>query len=271
MQKARRAAHELRHEIAELRQELRQEMAAHPWQLYLVVGSLVSMAAAVGVIMVGYQNEEVRDELLSLCRGVGLQPLIDVTIPYEATFSEVMAVGYSFVPWAVSGVIVGCALVKRTTRWLASMAYICLVILCNEVFVKRSFPQKRPLASCLVSPGMPSSHSVISIGLLVWFLLERVDLRDVKGMSFDKPWKGLAALLVLAPVPPSRVVLNDHSLAQVTAGSLMGVATALAFFNLMRSRVAPSLNDWCEHPYAVRFGVTNDYTKRLCVDPYRLE
>ncbi|KAJ9455640.1 Lipid phosphate phosphatase gamma [Diplonema papillatum] len=218
--------------------------------LFLAGASVLCIVGALGAI----SASKIDGEVLSMCKGIGIQPFIDVTVPHGATYSEVLAVLYSFVPWIVSLITVSSAFRRRTITLLAAAMYIVLVVICNEILVKRNFPQSRPSASCLLSPGMPSSHSLLSIGLLVWLFLEMAENRGIKG------WWGFVAILILAPVPPSRVVLQDHSLEQVTAGSLLGMASAIAFFSVLRRSAKSSLIDrLCSHPVAIRFGVVNDY------------
>ena len=220
-----------------------------------VMYGAASVCVVLGVCVVG-SSATLSHALSSDCNGHGLQPFIDITVPHGASLAEMVAVLYSFVPWVVCGYIMCGAFYKRTSTLLAGMTYVASVVLVNEVLVKRSFPQRRPLASCLSSPGMPSSHSLLAMGLLAWVLLELLE-RGVKS------WNWLFATAILLPVPPARVVLQDHSLEQVTAGSLFGLATALLFYSFIRSRAARSMEMWCAHPFAKRIGIVNDYTPNL--------
>eukprot|EP01064_Diplonema_japonicum_P018196 TRINITY_DN2688_c0_g1_i1.p1 TRINITY_DN2688_c0_g1~~TRINITY_DN2688_c0_g1_i1.p1 ORF type:complete len:269 (+),score=38.69 TRINITY_DN2688_c0_g1_i1:104-808(+) len=219
----------------------------------LMTLSCVCTLVALCVVALGDGGPTGKD-LRSMCRGVGLQPFVDVTVPFGASLGEGIAVAYSFVPWLVALTIIGGAVVRRTSTLMAGLCYVTVMVICNEILVKRNFPQSRPMGSCLVSPGMPSSHSLLSIGLLVWFLLEYTHNSCVKS------WWAVAALLILAPVPPSRIILQDHSIEQAVAGSLLGSASAMTFFAFMRQHLEPKLNNLCTHPYAKKLGIVNDYT-----------
>ena len=212
---------------------------------------LASASAALGCMTAG-AGALVEHGVEGACQGWGLQPFIDVTVPHSASWGEAVAVLYSFVPWAVALAVIFAALYRKTSTLVAGVMYISFVVSTNEVLIKRNFPQSRPIASCLVSPGMPSSHSIISIGLLVWTVLELAE----RGSQARHV---VAAAAVLLPVPASRVVLNDHSYEQVMAGSLFGVSTALFFFAFMKYSAAKSLHEWCKKPWVKRLGITNDY------------
>merc|ERR1712093_505400 len=90
-----------------------------------------------------------------------------------------------------------------------------LVMVVNEGMLKRILSQDRPAASCLLSKGMPSSHSALSIAWAVSI---------VRATSEHDLMRWYSA--VLFAVPWARVQVGDHSIAQVVAGGAVGIATA---------------------------------------------
>ena len=75
---------------------------------------------------------------------------------------------------------------------------------------------------------MPSSHAILSVGLLVWLVLEVV-YRDLAPVG-RKAGCVTALALALLPVLPSRHALGDHSFNQCAAGGLIGVAAGITHF-----------------------------------------
>lgn len=78
--------------------------------------------------------------------------------------------------------------------------------------------QKRPQGTCLTSCGMPSGHSAESFAFVVWFFLT---LNESYYLT-----------LPLIFVPWSRWFLLDHSFAQITVGSCIGVLLAFGWFRI---------------------------------------
>ena len=88
------------------------------------------------------------------------------------------------------------------------------------IWLKYVVSEPRPAGTCLESCGMPSGHSSISIGFLIWYL----------AIDYGGKWK--YAFLVLTLVPWSRWQLQDHSFAQCIFGSLLGTMLALGWVAL---------------------------------------
>merc|ERR1719158_870825 len=120
-----------------------------------------------------------------------------------------------------------------------------------------------PVGSCSPSCGYPSSHSVVAYSILTKLILDAayrldptvpeaecplpVDLKSMRDLLrcvkvfphgkktprqfvvFSYLW-----ILLLGPVPISRVILYDHSPEQVSAGCLIGVAFATVWFYTTR-------------------------------------
>lgn len=156
-----------------------------------------------------------------------------------------------------------------TTRHLWVAIFLVILTAFQELAVKRLLSQPRPgmmlqlrdydglyVGSCLASCGMPSSHSILSVGwftLLFWDAAFRVHPEGGPGGSRGflhhlrvalrlRPWPGDGRLthgefvfcaafwgVVLLPVPFMRVVLYDHSVEQVTLGSILGFVYARVY------------------------------------------
>eukprot|EP01060_Flectonema_neradi_P012857 TRINITY_DN1963_c0_g2_i1.p1 TRINITY_DN1963_c0_g2~~TRINITY_DN1963_c0_g2_i1.p1 ORF type:complete len:227 (+),score=26.57 TRINITY_DN1963_c0_g2_i1:63-743(+) len=213
----------------------------------LTMTTMLTMGFAILLFTDGAKSEEVD---LGRCEGVGLQPIIDITIPHSITLNEMIAVVYSLVPWGIALVAVWFAVMKRTSTSVVILAYMAFVICVNEALVKRNFPQPRPGASCIDTPGMPSSHSLLAIGVLVWGLLEMGESKSLTMSAF------FMLLMALAPVPHARVVLNDHSPKQALAGSLLGISAAITFVQVRKKEL---LYNWCDHWIAKKLGIINDF------------
>ena len=208
---------------------------------------MIATAFAMLLFTEGAMSEEIDS---GRCQGVGLQPIIDVTIPHAITGSEVIAVFYSLVPWGIAVLAISLTVMKRTSSYVVILGYMTLVICLNEALVKRNFPQPRPGGSCISTPGMPSSHSLLAIGSLVWCILE---MGESKSLTLSAV---LMLLITLAPVPHARVILNDHYPKQALAGSLLGISAAITFVQVRKKEC---FYGWCEHPIAKKLGIVNDF------------
>jgi membrane-associated phospholipid phosphatase len=164
--------------------------------------------------------------------------LLEVSVPLAPSTLDTLAVLYSFVPWA--GCLVLAMVVVRKQRDEVYAARILALLLTamlaiNELILKKVLQEPRPERSCLRSHGMPSSHSLLSIGVLSYVALELLwgdctlngfrhrTRRDATGLF-------LSLFALLAPVPFSRVHLHDHHGSQVVMGSALGVVLACLFF-----------------------------------------
>jgi len=164
-------------------------------------------------------------------------------------------------------------IIRRGTRQLLAMLVVGLGILVNECFVKPLVSQPRPDQSCLTSCGMPSSHSLLSIGLLTLVTTDTI-LRiassrgQLPSATFEQAplltltpvWpkpaisSGEATVflsiwwIILFPIPFMRVAIHDHSALQATVGSLIGLSVALVMlmaFQWWLNRHAPPIGDRC--------------------------
>ncbi len=74
---------------------------------------------------------------------------------------------------------------------------------------------------------MPSAHSCMCLAWLTVLAL------DATAMKARRPLVAMIfTLILLAPVPVSRIILQDHSATQAMAGSLIGLAIGVSWFGL---------------------------------------
>lgn len=201
----------------------------------------------------------------------------EVTWPYETSDQGPLWVlrlcaSWSFLPYIVGFIWLLRWCRTRGTRDLTFVSFVFLAILMNELVYKRFVSQMRPERSCLVSCGMPSSHSMISMGLLTLVFLDilrrvvqrpsrnlqRVELGQWTSMckhacvfvrfflllpvsSWDELphfvalFQGAMWMLLLYPIPLSRIALQDHTPEQVLVGSLAGIFTACVWWFLVQT------------------------------------
>jgi len=158
----------------------------------------------------------------------------DVTAPDSPDFGEILAIIWGFVPYAC-GLCCVLALVCRRRMWpLLLMSVAGVIVIVNEGVVKRVVKQDRPDDSCLHSKGMPSSHATLAITYWWWLHLEALIKPQLTSTS---PWtsqnKATVLLMVwvlMFPVPFCRVVLHDHSWAQIGVGAAIGVTVSTCWF-----------------------------------------
>mmetsp|Transcript_53157 Transcript_53157/g.99661 ORF Transcript_53157/g.99661 Transcript_53157/m.99661 type:complete len:244 (-) Transcript_53157:76-807(-) len=145
-----------------------------------------------------------------------------------------VAAFYSFMPMLLLGGFVLLGFWTRGARELLAFLYqwICIWVM---YALKLTFQQRRPEGSCSTSCGMPSGHTLESIGTLTWLLLE-----VFMAKSLEPKQKGSIAAIggaLLLPVGWSRVVFNDHSWPQVLAGAAFGVVVAVLWYGLLQQRI----------------------------------
>ena len=165
-----------------------------------------------------------------------------VTLPTSPDGWQILAVFYGFTPFlCLLALLVLFFFTRGGTREIVYMALagaatgICEII---KIIVK----ENRPGGACISnSYGMPSGHSCMS---LAWVTLLAFDMTIVKSRaSLSLTTVGLTMLLLL-PVPISRIILEDHSPSEAMAGSLIGIVLAAAWFTAslpIRDYFAPRL------------------------------
>lgn len=85
---------------------------------------------------------------------------------------HLLALFLSYVPFIISFCAVLELCIKRGTRELNFVCFMCFVLALNEGCMKRLVKQKRPDGSCNITCGMPSSHATISTGYLTLLFLD---------------------------------------------------------------------------------------------------
>ena len=191
------------------------------------------------------------------CRGSALAGL-DVTIPQPLGIVSAICILYSIVPWAAGLVLIITMLIKRRTSLIIGVALLVVMIILSEVILKNIVKQPRPSNSCLTSSGMPSSHSVLSLGFVTFSALEMF-FHQWQYSRLTKLQFFMGSVFLLVPVPASRVGLGDHSPMQVGVGIIVGAIIAIVFFVIMHFALASKLEQLMERPLCVHLGLSNDY------------
>jgi membrane-associated phospholipid phosphatase len=219
----------------------------------------------------------------------------DLTLPNDANFFDLLMVLYGYMPYLVilGGFVALCW--YRGTSQLVFLMFGGLVVFLGELIWKPLLGAPRPIGSCVFTCGMPSSHATISIGFLTWMLLEGILRKQLSrnaifAVELEPPrkprersesyWEDdppvaritrkqrvkwvVAWLVVLFPVPFSRVALMDHSWAQITAGSFIGCFEALLFYFLL-NRFGAYLDVFLLERCCL---MRNGKTCGLCSDPF---
>eukprot|EP00397_Hematodinium_sp_SG-2012_P035637 GEMP01038357.1.p1 GENE.GEMP01038357.1~~GEMP01038357.1.p1 ORF type:complete len:276 (+),score=36.46 GEMP01038357.1:382-1209(+) len=138
-------------------------------------------------------------------------PFSGFTVHKHVDYLDVLAFMLSSLPVVIFLYVHFRALVKRGIADLFGLLLFWVLIL-TTVVAKIIIMQPRPDGSCLTSCGMPSGHAITSIGFVCWFAM-------VEQLA------GFPALLLLL-VPWSRWQLDDHSVYQIAAGTLIGAILA---------------------------------------------
>lgn len=185
--------------------------------------------------------------------------LSDDDLPKNALWILVNVV-YGYVPTIFMVVQLLRLFVVRGSRELCIASILICTFIFNELILKQIFREPRPEYSCCTSCGMPSSHSAFAASLwafhawdLLWRLEPRLGWADWDAVAesalevYRSAWRHWDALdslqcsmlflfwsVVLLPVPGTRVVLGDHSPAQVLAGSAVGLCVSTAVWVVTR-------------------------------------
>jgi len=156
-----------------------------------------------------------------------------VTKPARPNFGDYVAIFFGFTPVVLPLLLIAAALYLRTKRLLfySTFPIVCAVYV---LLIKAVIEEDRPAGSACYDKGMPSSHAAIAIGLTVMLALDCA-FNDRHPLKYKVPLM-TAALLLLLPVPYSRVWLKDHSMSQVTVGVLVGIVLGSLWFWLMTGK-----------------------------------
>lgn len=163
-------------------------------------------------------------------------PMGTFTWPHEDARSWIhyAAAFYSVAPTILAFGFPVLFLFTRGLRELLAIAFFWLHK-CVMWGLKDMAAQRRPVGSCIQSCGMPSGHSMDAASFLTWFVLEVALARSIK--STHKALYIVIACVILGPVAWSRVFFNDHSVAQVVAGTAVGIACGSVWYLLLQTRV----------------------------------
>lgn len=197
----------------------------------------------------------------------GVHLLFDVTFSNDvhrsSPIGHVVLIFMSYVPVMIIVLAVVELVVTRGARQLNFCLFYGYVVGLNELLWKRMVRQPRPVGSCNFTCGMPSSHGAVSLGTFTFLFLDlafRVDplspavltaipesprcissymadvfslvplsnARSISNWQFIRMVGFWGDLLLLVPV--SRVLLQDHSVSQVSIGCAIGVLEAVIWF-----------------------------------------
>eukprot|EP00002_Diphylleia_rotans_P001473 TRINITY_DN10817_c0_g1_i2.p1 TRINITY_DN10817_c0_g1~~TRINITY_DN10817_c0_g1_i2.p1 ORF type:complete len:203 (+),score=32.97 TRINITY_DN10817_c0_g1_i2:56-664(+) len=173
----------------------------------------------------------------------------DETTPFTWVMAWYSAFPYIVVPFYAAAL----------WRWknLRSLLQLCLmlsIVTLSEGLLKPIVRQPRPFGSCDPTFGFPSSHSAISIAMLVWSGLEALDTRLAK----KERWMNcVVQWAIWAPVPFSRVYLLYHTIFQVCVSSVAGFIYGFSFYIIIRNRLVMTRLDVLSKQY----GLSNPYSK----------
>lgn len=157
------------------------------------------------------------------------------TWPNEGvTWVHYVAAFYSFMPMTM---VFGIMLFGLWTRGLREVIafifqFVCLVVM---FILKMIMQQLRPQGSCSTSCGMPSGHTLVSVGTFVWIFMEvhYAQLMDQRQKNIILAVAGV----LLIPVGWSRVVFHDHSWAQVLVGAVIGGLVGVLWYAMLQHRL----------------------------------
>ncbi|KAF4673125.1 hypothetical protein FOL47_010971 [Perkinsus chesapeaki] len=185
----------------------------------------------------------------------------DVTLPYDAGFFEGLSVMFGYVPYAAGIFLIIMMLWRRGFHEYSIIIFGIIVVVSNEYGWKHIVSQPRPVGSCCLTCGMPSSHAVIATALWTILVLDfsyRVGQTpqgySVSGTFLNRfrtfihaghilPTSQVISedhfvvaagfwSLALLPVPLSRVIIKDHTAQQVFMAGIIGVAEGIIWYLL---------------------------------------
>uniref|UniRef100_A0A7S0FCX9 Phosphatidic acid phosphatase type 2/haloperoxidase domain-containing protein n=1 Tax=Pyrodinium bahamense TaxID=73915 RepID=A0A7S0FCX9_9DINO len=168
-----------------------------------------------------------------------------------ASWVDYAAAFYATAPFALAVGFPAWFLWTRGTKEILGTAFFWLLALV-VVVLKLAIGQPRPPGSCLTSCGMPSGHTLESVGFFAWLLLEVA--RSQRTSSLGKCLLLACGGTLLLPVGWSRTVSQDHSWPQVIAGGAIGVCMGAGWFWLLNQRCTYWLLKlaWLHLPFLTR-------------------
>ncbi|EER07243.1 hypothetical protein Pmar_PMAR020402 [Perkinsus marinus ATCC 50983] len=183
----------------------------------------------------------------------------DITAPFNPNFFEGISIVYGYLEYVVEVLLILIMLWRRGSREYSLVFFIIVIFILSELGWKRVVRQPRPVGSCNITCGMPSSHAVRAVGIWLTIMLDHIYRAycPEQGYSVTRSWlekirsfvrdghflatsqsisqDHLAVVisfwsLVLLPVPLSRVILRDHTAEQVFMGGIIGVVEAMVWY-----------------------------------------
>jgi dolichyldiphosphatase len=179
-------------------------------------------------------------------------PGAQFTWPNQPTVLDGIAAFFSAMPFIITVGLICSLVYRRTVREVYILILSPIIIGPVMAVLKFIISEIRPVGSCSTSCGMPSGHSMQSIGIYVFLLCELIS----RGMT--SPYLIAVITLILVPVTWSRVQLRDHSLAQVAVGSAIGSLVAGVYFVCLRSAAAAGKTE----AFAELLRLQDDYTPK---------
>ncbi|SBT30534.1 phosphatase [Plasmodium ovale wallikeri] len=152
--------------------------------------------------------------------------ILYVTIRNTNDVLSVVATVYGYVPLIlILMTIIG--LLATFDKYLLYFSFIIPTqFTVNDLILKNILKINRPINSALNSYGMPSGHSCIGLSLLTFILLHLTEEKIDKWSILTY----ISAVIILLPLPWSRVHIEDHTIYQVIFGSILGAFIGTIFF-----------------------------------------
>ncbi|EUD66592.1 hypothetical protein C922_02913 [Plasmodium inui San Antonio 1] len=142
-----------------------------------------------------------------------------VTIRNTNDIISVVATVYGYVPYILA-FLMFLGLLLTFNKILLYLAFIIPIqFTLNDLVLKKLLKMNRPIHSALQSYGMPSGHSSFSFTLLTFILLHLRESKKDKWTTMSY----ILSIIVLLPIPWSRVYIEDHTLYQAFFGCILGV------------------------------------------------
>ncbi|CAA9986214.1 PAP2-like protein, putative [Plasmodium knowlesi strain H] len=156
--------------------------------------------------------------------------LLYVTLRNTNDIFSVVATVYGYIPYAFMLATLLGFLLTSNNMLLYFVFIIPTQLTINDIILKNILKMSRPIHSALQSYGMPSGHSSFSFSLLTFLILHLLEAKKDK-------WTIMAcilAIILLLPIPWSRVYIQDHTLYQVIFGSLLGFIIGVVFYMIKK-------------------------------------
>ncbi|KAJ6235675.1 dolichyldiphosphatase 1 [Anaeramoeba flamelloides] len=186
--------------------------------------------------------------------------IVSICMPDTAFFSYLM-VYMSFNLYYFSVVLAILFFLLRRLSILYIIFFTAVQILLNEKILKNIIRQDRPKGSCSDDYGMPSSHSLLDLFWVTWFVLE-ITIGTRKNLKLkNKILITFVVLLNTVLVPYSRYYLGYHTGLQIIIGSIMGFFWGLLNFFFI-SRYNNKMKKWLwSWRITKAFALIDDYYK----------